>query len=222
MDSRFILSQDQLNEIIQKHNLSNTDNTGEIMNILHNIFIKMALIDIESICTKTPTVLAYELERYVKNTMITINKTLCFWSCREGKEKALAQKEYSIDNDYPIIKLLFEYCTVIRENMSQHHDLMTSFSCAISRLFVSSIKDIALPDNIPRNVHVFMGSDKSTENVGFHVGNNFWEAELPILKDYSNKGYIEDIILHIFENGSNIRNLSMNNDVINLPLWRRN
>lgn len=72
-----------------------------------------------------------------------------------------------------------------------------------------------------------MGSDKSSEPsepTGFHIGNNLWVAELPVLQTLLHDGDIDDIILNVLDyQGINfIRTLSLKHDVIDLPVWRRN
>jgi hypothetical protein len=144
------------------------------------------------------------------------DKLPCFWSCREGRNKAKEYKECCTDDECPIIKSLFDYC----KSTGRHDEYMTELSYAISRLYALNIKNIKKDNKI---IHVFMGSDKKSEITGFHVGNNFWKAELPILQNLLCENIINDIILHVYDyEGNHIRDYSIKNDDIDLPLWRRN
>jgi hypothetical protein len=179
---------------------------------------EMTLEDINSIASPNPTKLVEEFSHQIysiKDGMI--NKLPCFWSCREGKLEATAHQEFATDNDYPIIRELFAYCSAAKMRVDYNETIMTALSYGISRIYALNVK------NFPgTKVHVFLGSDKSSELTGFHVGNNFWKAELPVLQDLLHREMIEDIILHVCDNGIWARTISIKNDTINLPLWRRN
>lgn len=120
----------------------------------------------------------------------------CFWSCRPGRTTAQNDSLAYTDADCYVVNLLF-----------QHHKNYTAFE--ISRAYASFAKG---------TVSVYMGSDKMTEPVGFHVGNNFWIAELPTLQRMLREGKIDDILLNIVGED---RIVSIQNDVIDLPLWQR-
>lgn len=117
--SQYILTVEQLKDIKFSY---------DILAIIHDMFKNMTLNDVNSICTETLTELADNFTQYIKNVEIFVpNKIPCFWSCEDGKQQALAQQKYSTDADYPIIKLLFQYCTTIRDQMKCHSLFMTFF-----------------------------------------------------------------------------------------------
>jgi hypothetical protein len=135
----------------------------------------------------------------------------CFWSCRDGRKIAKMSTDYCTDDDCMIISSLFKYCSAL--NKINFSELLVELSFSISRAYASLSKDKAI---------LFMGSDKSTEAPGFHLYNNLWSAELPILMSKLRNGELQDIVLKIINNDTVVRELSMKNDVIDLPLWRRN
>lgn len=124
------------------------------------------------------------------------NSYPCFWSCRPGRTAAYNDPLSYTDADCYVVNLLF-----------QHHKNCLAFE--ISRAYASFARGTVL---------VYMGSDKMTEPVGFHVGNNFWIAELPTLQRMLREGKIENILLRIVGEG---RTISMKSGVIDLPLWQR-
>ena len=67
-----------------------------------------------------------------------------------------------------------------------------------------------------------MGSDKRSEATGFHIGNNFWSAELPILQEMLWEGKIDGLKLVILDADGNIsKNIDVATDHVDIPLWRR-
>lgn len=223
-------------------------NIDEILNTITNFIYLSDIDDINTIGTQNATRKASIFTNYIENIDGGFNDLIpCFWSCKDGKIEAMKQKEFSTDQDHPIIKLLFEYCTIIRKNIEQiYHEknfkddsgnnmkkiynLMTQFSYGVSRIYARRVKNFTKNN---QTIHVYIGTDKATEPPGFHIGNNFWKAELPVLQSFLHDGIIQDIILHIAQyNGSlcdgygynpNWKlSLSMFNDDINIPLWRRN
>lgn len=207
------LDQRRINSVINKYQID----AGKILLHIDEMINVMDIKDIDSIGKKDATNLAIQFENYIKGIEGgTVDITPCFWCCKEGRTKALLETQFVTDSGYPIIKLLFEYCTLIKEQVGKREKYMTLLSFGISRLFASYAKR-----DVPQDIHVFMSSDKSIENTGFHIGNNFWMAELPVLHDFLRNNYITDIILHICEKGQWSHDLSIKHDIINLPLWRR-
>lgn len=189
----------------------------KIIITVDNMLNIMNIDDIKSIGTDNSTKLASELELYINNLNIEIpDKMPCFWCCKDGRKKALLQEELITDDKIPIIRLLFEYCKFIREKTTRNNSRMVLFSYSISRLYALYARKSSI-----NPVYVFLSSDKSIEATGFHIGNNFWEAELPVLQNLLNKGFISDIIFNIYDIDDSERILSIKHDTIDLPLWRR-
>lgn len=129
----------------------------------------------------------------------------CFWSCKPGRLAASKDSTVFSDSDCQVLSTLFQLCT------DRNLDYGFELSSAYASLFVT--KGI---------IKVYMGSDKATEPVGFHVGNNFWTAELPVLHTLLRNRTIDDVLFHIVDDAGNItRTLSLKHDNIDLPLWRR-
>jgi hypothetical protein len=221
-----ILVQNHINNKEKKKSLSELDAFNILVDI-QNVLVKMSLINIKSVAlidTKDkPTSYAVLFENLIKQVKegFLFDKMPCFWSCREGKKLAYKQNDNYTDSDYPIIRLLFEYCIMIRDSIIGYHNpFTTEMSYAISRIFAWSTRDVK---SLQKTVPIFMGSDKITEATGFHMGNNFWIAELPILWVLLNDGSIDNVILHILDyNGNHIRLLNLKHHTIDLPIWRRN
>lgn len=127
----------------------------------------------------------------------------CFWSCRPGKEMARNDADSFTDEDCLVLKRLFTYCSENKLN----------YGFALSQAYASFACGGV--------ISVYMGTDKASEPVGFHVGNNFWCAELPYLRQLLRAGKISDIVFKIVEEGSVKREISVTRDVVDLPLWRR-
>lgn len=180
--------------------------------MLHNLINNLTLEEVKLI-GNVPT----PFEHYILSVPNGFsNKLPCFWSCKEGRNQAKKFIECCTDDQCPIIKELFDYC----KSTNRHDEFMTELSYAISRIYTNHIRNIQKDNKI---IHVFMGSDKKSEATGFHVGNNFWMAELPILQKLLFDNIITDIILHIYDyDGNHIKDYSIKNDEIDLPLWKRN
>lgn len=128
----------------------------------------------------------------------------CFWSCQPGKEMAQRDVYSFTDEDCLVLKRLFAYCSKIK----------LDYGFALSKAYASFAAQGV--------ISVYMGTDKLSEPVGFHIGNNFWSAEFPYLRRLLREGKIADIILKIVEEGKIKREISVSKDTIDLPLWRRN
>jgi hypothetical protein len=131
----------------------------------------------------------------------TASQKRLFWSCRPGRE--LAQKFASTNNGYitdshPGIVALFNHCKIAQRYVKNKSLL----GYIVSGIYASSAKG---------DVHIFIGTDKIIDACGFHVGNNLWEAELPVLRRLQNKNQINNIWVHTTQP---ILLKSM-------PIWRR-
>lgn len=124
----------------------------------------------------------------------------CFWSCKNGGEYAKKNVNYFTDSDCPIISLLF------------NTKPLKEISYEISKAYASLAS---------KEVMVYIGSDKSNEEIGFHLGNNFWNAEFPVLRNLMYQGIVSDIIINLIQNNIIIKKLSVKQNKITLPLWRR-
>ena len=148
----------------------------------------------------------------------------CAWSCRPGRDMAATYPTCYTDSDCPIIKLMFNYCSKLNKKICGDNlwiqKLLTELSYGISRIYVSFVK-YAPKVNDKRLLSVFMGTDKPSEGVGFHIDNNFWCAEFPVMRKLLREGFIDDIVLKIIEHNKIVRELSVKYDMIDLPLWRR-
>jgi len=234
------LSSTHITEIISKVMISNNSNHNPITyehcesNIIafEELISSMTMNDIVTIATENATSLAVKFEERFRESYNKSNTKLpCFWSGKKGREMAKKSEQYINDDDLFSTRVLFEYCSKIRTIIGKHDDFMTELSFAISRCFVNLIALINVPSTSSsssstksgKDINIFIGTDKATESTGFHVGNNFWNAELPTLQTLLSMGYVDNLILHVLDYDGNYQHiLNLRTDNINLPLWKRN
>jgi len=138
-----------------------------------------------------------------------------FWTGMVARQHCVVQRnQMSLwrDADCPFTSLLFDLCVAVRESQGGRHcAALTLISYAISRLYASMARG---------TVHVFISSDKPTEPPGLTPGNNFCEAELPVLQDLVHQGLVDDILVYTYTAQSGWANGTPFAD-IDLPIWRR-
>ena len=173
--------------------------------------------DIESIGTQRQTENANNLENYIKGFMDLGNSNHCFWAGINARKKAIAEVNYKTDTSYLILTVLFNICYKLLTCKIYSQEKLTDISFAISRIYASQTTGIA---------KIFISSDKPTESVGWTIGTNLWEAELPVLWNLYHRRVIKDIQLYI-DNGI-LGNSNWNNGIsiinyncISLPIYRR-
>lgn len=149
------------------------------------------------------------MKNIVNNMICVKQKHLVFGLVVMEKNMQKKIDAYYTDEDCGVIYQLFKYCSTIKEKNS----IMINLSFCISMSFAKKAED---------TVHIYMSSDKNTEQVGFHLWNNLWSAELPIIYNNYKKGLVKDIILEILDQNKPTKILSYVKDCIDLPLWRRN
>lgn len=165
--------------------------------------------DVDSIGTKNPTDLAKKIIQICKPYFVECN-TYVFWSTRPARVEAYKlsdKKEYMLDKKHALINDLFERWSNISKTNKIDNKKMILISFAISRLYALQATNNAL---------VFLGSDKSTEGVGFHVGNNLWHAELFVLR------HVCKNIKFVIVDDNNTKTYDVTPDkLLVLPIWRR-
>lgn len=115
-----------------------------------------------------------------------------------------AQDEHAFqDSDCSVLRELFVACT--REKVDRGFELSRAYASFAKRGLIT----------------VYLGSDKDSEPIGFHIGNNFWSAELPYLRQLLRQGVIDDVIFKLVSEEKVVRELSLQHDDLHLPLWRR-
>lgn len=160
-------------------------------------FATLTAVDVEYMCVdaKRESKWAQQFRAFVETheaeaIIANKGKPHFFWSCFEARIKAqheLLQRDGAMDHSYPFISFLFALCTVLRNEVDGgvYTSQMTMVSYAISRVYASLARGTAL---------VFLSTDKPTEPTGITLGNNFWEAELPVLQANKAHGIIHDIL----------------------------
>ena len=181
----------------------------------NGLLVKLNDIDIESIGTNHQTINASNAHEYVKKFMDLKNTNHTFWAGINARERAMIEPNYKTDNSYGIISLLFNFCSKLKTCGFDALQL-TNISFAISRIYAAQTTGIA---------KIFISSDKPSEKTGLTVGTNLWEAELPVLWNLYHRGIITDIQLYIDDgvlyNSKWMSGVSMINDKINIPIYRR-
>ena len=230
------LSNEQIVNLVINSLIPNAEN---VLKTIQKFILRMDIDQIRSIGTREDTFPqfadfiknqhwygCYDLYKLYPNKIKCVShKIPCFWSCKSGRNMAFSQSMMYTDTDCPIISLLFAYCVTLTDiakklNRKDYFSIIKELSFGISRIY-ASFAYVADKNNINNNIHIFMGTDKLTEEIGFHIGNNFWSAEFPILRGLLDNHKIDDIILNIIKNDTIIKQISIKNDEINLPLWRR-
>lgn len=189
--------------------LSIHDTIAFLFNKDNGLFSELKEIDVDSIGTTNPTKLAKQIIEVCKEYFIECDNYV-FWSTRPARIKAYElhdEKEYMLDKNHELINSLFEkWCEISGEKESTFTtEQMVLISYAISRLYAMQAT---------KNAIIFLGSDKSTEKIGFHVGNNLWQAELFVLRNIC-----KNISFIVVDNNitCNITTSQLND----LPIWRR-
>lgn len=222
------LSKAQISKFVKKNIL--VPNISNIITTLQNILLEMDELDIRHIGIIPGKFSQFIKELHLNYCYSSASKCAsdlmpCFWSCRPGRDMARLDSHVYTDADCPIINLMFKYCHILNKNSEKDNlsmqKLLTNLSYGISRIYASFVQ-LAPKTNNQRIVSVYMGSDKSTERVGFHVNNNFWCAEFPLIRSLMRDGCVDDIVLKIVDCNIFSREISLKSDPIDLPLWRRN
>lgn len=127
-----------------------------------------------------------------------------FWSTKSARTEAykLIGDKYKLDANHGFITKMFSKWTNIAEH--NNSDQMVLISFMISRIYALQAT---------KNAIIFLGTDKNTEKPGFHVGNNLWNAELPVLR------YICPNIKFIIVDKE--YNFNVLKCPMLLPIWRR-
>jgi hypothetical protein len=223
-----------LNKVNEEKITTKFNVTKELLQQVLSLFTQLTDVDVKSIGSDHITNTAKTLlditwnerteEEKVYDSLITVGESSsssisgsssytshCFWSGIVARSYVLSRPELRTDYSYYIFNFLFELCELIRiENNNEHSHQMTVVSFAISACYATLSSG---------TVHVYLSSDKQSERVGLTVGNNFWEAELYVLRHMLKLGSITDIIFHLYNNEDN--NWVIDN-IDNIPLWRRN
>ncbi|AHC55133.1 hypothetical protein D1R32_gp416 [Tunisvirus fontaine2] len=171
------------------------------------LFARLTQRDFVSVGTGEETDVALEFLRLVQENEPDIGKKgeHRFWSGMEAKKQSV--KGTVSDADYPYISYLFGLC---KEN-GQYSKQMVLVSFMISSCFAYFSRGVA---------HVFLSSDKPTEEAGLTTGTNFMEAELPVLQRLKRRGKISGIFVSRFTSGwTEPQEL---NESFDIPVWRRN
>ena len=116
------------------------------------------------------------------------------------------------DAQHEGVASLFRCCSLVQPLLrclsgSGHGDAAAAAAAARAGYAASSV----YASGARGDAHVYVGSDKASEACGFHVGNNLWEAELPVLRRLQDRGLVHRIVLHTAHPISPRR----------MPLWRR-
>jgi hypothetical protein len=180
----------------------------------YGLFFELRENDVDSIGTNKPTKLAEQIINACRPFFEQCN-TYVFWSTRLARTEAyklLNNNNTILDKNHKLISRLFEEWSKISktlDNKSISEKTMILISYAISRLYALQAT---------KNAIVFLGSDKKTEDIGFHVGNNLWHAELPVLQN--NCPNIRFIMVD--EIGDKTITHEITKDKLKyLPIWRR-
>lgn len=125
----------------------------------------------------------------------------CFWSCLSVREQASQVPGFATDAQFKSLARLFRLCmTEVQPGPTR-----SRLAFAVSRVYAQFARGI---------VHVFLGSDKPSEPAGLTIGNNFWEAELPVLQLRKAQGIVTEILVHVQGSTTTWEDLDV-------PLWRR-
>jgi hypothetical protein len=153
----------------------------------------------------------YELLEKLLSPLM-IKQPHCFWGGREAKKRAHQETTHKSDKEIPLIRELFIKIRDTRKKMGCYDPLLTEVAFWVSRLY--ALHTIGIPK-------IFIAQDKETEEPGYTVGTNLWEAELPTLWELVHKGEIEDIHLYLYQNKVWKGPISLKNGNIDIPVWRR-
>lgn len=225
------LSQQHISNLAKKHEL--IPNSEEIITTIQTLLSQLTQNDVYNIGS---VVVANAFTDYVTNQHLHLchqlsqnheikcvsDKMPCFWSTREGREQAFLNQDTFTDYDCPVINLIFGICSKLNKialKIDFDFQILTELSFGISRIYASFAKLVCMKK--PQSVIVFLGTDKPTEEIGLHIGNNFWCAELPTLQDLLNLELIQNIIFKIVKNQKIVGQISKKYDKLELPLYRR-
>lgn len=147
-------------------------------------------------------------KRFVQQYLPEPSEPHSFWSGTRAREYAKKQI-YKTDYSYPILCLLFEMCNILRNN-SVKHDVLSTIMFSLSKIYTYQCRIKAF---------LYLSSDKTSESAGLTIGNNFWEAELPVLRELQLTNKIKDIVVFVYENNEWSNGISL--DKIILPIRRR-
>ncbi|AMQ10562.1 hypothetical protein [Brazilian marseillevirus] len=174
---------------------------------MERLFQKLTREDFVSVGSGNETQTALEFLSLVKDNEPTIGeKEHLFWSGMEARKQRI--NNTVSDADYSYISFLFDLC---QKNKERYSEQMTLVSFMISSCFAYFSRGTA---------HVFLSSDKPTEEPGLTTGTNFMEAELPVLQRLKQRGKIQKILVSRFVTGIWKEPQEMNGE-FDIPVWRR-
>lgn len=177
-----------------------------------SLFSRVTQKDFVSVgtCQETSTALKF-LHLFRDNEPNIGAKEHRFWSGMEARKEKVP-RTFS-DADYPFIVYLFELCQRERQkNNGEYSERMTLVSFMISSCFAYFSRGTA---------HVFLSSDKPTEEAGLTTGTNFMEAELPVLQRLKRNGDIQKILVYRFVSEDWKEPREIGEDSFDVPIYRR-
>ncbi|ALH06773.1 hypothetical protein PMV_075 [Port-miou virus] len=176
------------------------------------LFSRLSQKDFVSVGTGQETKVALEfLQIFRENEPGIGTKEHRFWSGMEARKQKVVGTVS--DADYPFITYLFDLCQKERQrNNGKYSKQMTLVSFMISSCFAYFSRGTA---------HVFLSSDKPTEETGLTTGTNFMEAELPVLQRLKRSGKIQKILVSRFVSGDWEEPQEIGEDSFDIPIYRR-
>lgn len=177
-----------------------------------DIFLNVTLEDLNSVGSGKETQRANECLSFLEESEPDIGKSEHrFWSGMEARSQKMPGTKS--DTDYPFLRQLFEMCQRERQrNGGKFSEQMTLASFMISSCFAYFSRGTA---------HVFLSSDKATEEAGLTKGTNFMEAELPVLQRLKRTRKIQNILVYRLVLGAWQEPQEIADKIFDVPVWRR-
>lgn len=210
-------------QVIRGINYFAFNKIDELITLCGEVLPYFSYEDMISIGTSTPTenaqkfvdIFAYLVINGFPGPYDFGAKSLNFWSGKIGKEKAYASAEAISDGNIPAIAAMYDICRAIRLLQGKHDDFINLLISSISRLYAAHSIGV---------VHVYISSDKTSEMPGLLANNNFWNSELPTLRNLLQRNLINDIQIHTYDHYKNKWNKPFSIDsteALDLPIRHR-